>query len=124
MKENIFLEAKNVWTCSGESRSDSFIPAGVNRLYTCISVNQVIKQQREEGKGIIIIVGYRGAENSRHVVVSWERRRAKYCNMNPSHFFQPAVGETVSPETCLLKELGHSQKRTLKRMRSFSFLIQ
>ena len=56
------------------------------------------------------------------------RKRAKYCNMDPSHFFQPVAVETLGtfgPETfTFLKELGYRVKRATGEKRSFSFLIQ
>ena len=56
------------------------------------------------------------------------RKRAKYCNMDPSHFFHPVAVETLGtfgPETfTLLKELGHRVRRATGEMRSFPFLIQ
>ena len=56
------------------------------------------------------------------------KKRTKYCNLDPSHFFQPVAVETsgsFGPETfAFLKELGRRVRRATGEMRSFPFLIQ
>ena len=56
------------------------------------------------------------------------RKRAKYRNLDPSHYFQPVVVETsgaFGPDTfSFLKELGRRISRVRGETRSFPFLIQ
>ena len=56
------------------------------------------------------------------------RKSAKYCNMDPSHFFPPVVVEasgTIGQEAlAFMKELGCKARRATAEKRSFPYLTQ
>ena len=56
------------------------------------------------------------------------RKRAKYSNLDPSHYFHPVLVETsgaFGPDTFpFLKELGPRISRVTEEIRLFPFLIQ